>query len=175
MPSQKLGWTFYDVSTDPSKLLQKRPTKLEMTRALSLVALCFTSVASLRLPSQSGALCSPYSLWRRGRSRASVHLDLNELGAITTIEQVTTFEQVIKKSRFIARAAPVSSAETANAFIKENADPKARHNCFAWRLANGDTRTNGDGEPGGTAGPPILAAITGAGGAYVVCAYVQHW
>lgn len=34
---------------------------------------------------------------------------------------------------------------------------------FAWRLADGSTRTNGDGEPGGTAGPPILAAIEGAG------------
>ena len=49
------------------------------------------------------------------------------------------------------------------AWVKGRSDAKARHNCFAWRLPGGETRTNGDGEPGGTAGPPILAAIEGAG------------
>ena len=79
-----------------------------------------------------------------------------------TLQKVVRYEEVIKKSRFVALAAPVDSASEADEFVKEHSDPKARHNCFAWRLANGDTRTNGDGEPGGTAGPPILAAITGA-------------
>lgn len=83
--------------------------------------------------------------------------------SIVTLESLTRHEQVITKSRFIAIAAPVQTADAANAFVKEHSDPKARHNCFAWRLPNGDTRTNGDGEPGGTAGPPILAAISGAG------------
>ena len=54
-------------------------------------------------------------------------------------------------------------AEQAIAWLKGRSDAKARHNCFAWRLPGGETRTNGDGEPGGTAGPPILAAIEGAG------------
>ena len=47
-------------------------------------------------------------------------------------------------------------------FVKEHTDPTARHNCFAYRLADGSSRSNGDGEPGGTAGPPLLAAIVGA-------------
>ena len=67
------------------------------------------------------------------------------------------------KSRFVAYAAPVVDAEQAMAWVKARSDAKARHNCFAWRLPGGETRTNGDGEPGGTAGPPILAAIEGAG------------
>ena len=63
------------------------------------------------------------------------------------------------KSRFVAYRA----AEQARAWVKGRSDAKARHNCFAWRLPGGETRTNGDGEPGSTAGPPILAAIEGAG------------
>ena len=84
-------------------------------------------------------------------------------GTITTLEGTARYEEVIKKSRFVGLAAHVSSPEEANAWVKEQADLKARHNCFAWRMADGSTRTNGDGEPGGTAGPPILAAIEGAG------------
>ena len=65
-------------------------------------------------------------------------------------------------------------AEQAIAWVRGRSDAKARHNCFAWRLPGGETRTNGDGEPGGTAGPPILAAIEGAGlhgVAVLVCRY----
>ena len=79
-----------------------------------------------------------------------------------TLRQAARCEVVIKKSRFVALAAPVTSTHEAMLFVKRNADPKARHNCFAFRLLDGYSRTNGDGEPGGTAGPPILAAIDGA-------------
>jgi putative IMPACT (imprinted ancient) family translation regulator len=41
-------------------------------------------------------------------------------------------------------------------------DPDATHNCWAWRI--GDAyRSSDDGEPAGTAGRPILAAIDGQG------------
>ena len=82
---------------------------------------------------------------------------------VFTLEGAARYEEVIKKSRFVGLAAPVSSADEANSWVRTTADPKARHNAFAWRLADGSMRTNGDGEPGGTAGPPILAAIDGAG------------
>ena len=72
-------------------------------------------------------------------------------------------EAAVVKSRFVAYAAPVADAEQAREWVKGRSDAKARHNCFAWRLPGGETRTNGDGEPGSTAGPPILAAIEGAG------------
>ncbi|SEI38359.1 IMPACT family protein [Frateuria terrea] len=70
--------------------------------------------------------------------------------------------QDIRKSRFLAQAAPVQSVEQALAFLHEVADPAATHNCWAYRIGQ-DYRFNDDGEPGGTAGRPILQAIEGAG------------
>jgi thymidylate synthase len=68
------------------------------------------------------------------------------------------FREEIRKSRFITLAAPISSAVQAQAFIEQNSDLDATHNCWAWKLAD-QYRSNDDGEPGGTAGRPILAAI----------------
>jgi uncharacterized YigZ family protein len=70
------------------------------------------------------------------------------------------FEQDIKKSRFLALAAPVSDEAEAKAFIAENSDRNANHNCWAWRIGQ-NYRFNDDGEPSGTAGKPILQAIDG--------------
>lgn len=77
----------------------------------------------------------------------------------TLIEQCRHQEE-IKKSRFLALAAPVHTAEQALAFLREAADPTATHNCWAYRIGQ-DYRFNDDGEPGGTAGRPILQAIEG--------------
>ncbi len=68
------------------------------------------------------------------------------------------FREEIRKSRFITLAAPITSAADAQAFIEQNSDFNATHNCWAWKLAD-QYRSNDDGEPGGTAGRPILAAI----------------
>ncbi len=40
--------------------------------------------------------------------------------------------------------------------------PKARHHCWAWRIGAG-SRFNDDGEPGGTAGRPMLQVLEGSG------------
>ncbi len=68
----------------------------------------------------------------------------------------------IRKSRFLAQAAPVVSTDQALAFLREVSDPAATHNCWAWRIGQ-DYRFNDDGEPGGSAGRPILQAIEGQG------------
>ena len=68
--------------------------------------------------------------------------------------------EVISKSRFLTRAAPVQNAEQAQAFIQAVSDPAATHNCWAWKIGN-QYRFNDDGEPGGTAGRPMLSAIEG--------------
>ncbi|MCD5994267.1 YigZ family protein [Pseudomonas sp. CDFA 602] len=68
------------------------------------------------------------------------------------------FREEIRKSRFITLAAPIGSPADAQAFIEQNSDLNATHNCWAWKLG-GQYRSNDDGEPGGTAGRPILAAI----------------
>lgn len=77
-----------------------------------------------------------------------------------TLKQRETFTQDIKKSRFIAHAAPVASEDEAKAFIAEVSDPSANHNCWAWRIGQA-YRFSDDGEPSGTAGKPILQAIDG--------------
>lgn len=70
------------------------------------------------------------------------------------------YREEIRKSRFIALAAPIASAVEAQAFIDSNSDLAASHNCWAWKVGN-QYRFNDDGEPSGTAGRPILAAIEG--------------
>lgn len=79
---------------------------------------------------------------------------------LSTLAQPCRHQEEIKKSRFLALAAPVESPEQALAFLREVADPIATHNCWAYRIGQ-DYRFNDDGEPGGTAGRPILQAIEG--------------
>lgn len=76
------------------------------------------------------------------------------------LEQSAVFEQVIKKSRFLAIALPVTSEEEAKAVIAAHGNIDANHNCWAWRIG-ATYRFSDDGEPSGTAGKPILAAMDG--------------
>ncbi|KFN43756.1 hypothetical protein N790_10970 [Arenimonas malthae CC-JY-1] len=79
-----------------------------------------------------------------------------------TLAGPASFELEAKRSRFLARARPVDTPEAALAFLREIADPQATHNCWAYRIG-GQYRSSDDGEPGGSAGRPILAAIEGQG------------
>ncbi|NYT69771.1 IMPACT family protein [Pusillimonas noertemannii] len=77
-----------------------------------------------------------------------------------TLEGLHAHEEEIKKSRFLAMAGPAGSAQEALDFIATHSVVSATHNCWAYRV--GDAyRFNDDGEPGGTAGRPILMAIDG--------------
>ncbi|WP_266158752.1 IMPACT family protein [Dyella silvatica] len=77
-----------------------------------------------------------------------------------TLASACQHAEEIKKSRFLAQAAPVESAEQATAFVRHISDPTATHNCWAYKIGQ-DYRFNDDGEPGGTAGRPILQALEG--------------
>ncbi len=70
------------------------------------------------------------------------------------------YEEDIKKSRFLALAAPIQTAEEAMGFLQTHSVPDATHNCWAYKIGE-EYRFNDDGEPGGTAGRPILQAIEG--------------
>lgn len=76
----------------------------------------------------------------------------------STLAGFCEFREDIRKSRFITFAGPIGSPAEAQAFIEQHSDLDATHNCWAWKLG-GQYRSNDDGEPGGTAGRPILAAI----------------
>jgi uncharacterized YigZ family protein len=81
-------------------------------------------------------------------------------GVLFTLAQPCRHQEEIKKSRFLALAAPVTSPEQALAFVRDVSEPIATHNCWAYHIGQ-DYRFNDDGEPGGTAGRPILQAIEG--------------
>jgi uncharacterized YigZ family protein len=79
-----------------------------------------------------------------------------------TLAAPAAFTLEVKRSRFLAQAAPIETPDAALAWLKKIADPSATHNCWAYRIGAGD-RSSDDGEPGGTAGRPILAAIESQG------------
>ena len=76
-------------------------------------------------------------------------------------------EIIEKKSRFIANVKSVETVEEAQAYIEEMRKKywDARHNCSAFSVGTERviTRCSDDGEPGGTAGKPILEVISGSG------------
>lgn len=74
--------------------------------------------------------------------------------------QSATAEEIIKKSRFLATAIPIANEDEAKAAIARHGRADANHNCWAWRVGAA-YRFSDDGEPSGTAGKPILAAIDG--------------
>ncbi|NLG05173.1 MAG: YigZ family protein [Clostridia bacterium] len=72
-------------------------------------------------------------------------------------------EIVEKKSRFIATTKPVKTEAEAIAFIEEMKKKywDARHNCSAFVIGSQSeiARCSDDGEPGGTAGRPMLEVL----------------
>lgn len=69
-------------------------------------------------------------------------------------------EILIKKSRFLANVAPVTSEGEAWAFIARvrSEHAEATHNCFAFKAGSAQ-RMSDDGEPSGTAGRPIFEVL----------------
>ena len=72
-------------------------------------------------------------------------------------------EFIINKSRFIGYGAPAASEEEALGFLADvrSAHKDASHHCYAYIIgANmGVMRYSDDGEPGGTAGMPIIEVM----------------
>jgi len=69
-------------------------------------------------------------------------------------------ELVIKKSRFIACVESIAGRDEAQARVAQlkAEHPDAAHVCWAL-LAGGQSAANDDGEPGGTAGRPMLEVL----------------
>ncbi len=96
----------------------------------------------------------------------------------TTAENGTASYE-IQKSRLIAYTSHVETEAEARDFVtaikKKHFD--ARHNCSAWVLGadSSQQKSNDDGEPGGTAGNPILEAIKQHGLTNVVVVVTRYF
>ena len=80
-----------------------------------------------------------------------------------TVLRPAEAEYIVQKSRFLCACAPAASAEEALAFLEQKrAQYKdASHHCYAYIIGEnaGVMRYSDDGEPGGTAGLPIIEVM----------------
>lgn len=79
-----------------------------------------------------------------------------------TLAHPVQYALEIKHSHFRALASPVETPVQAMEFLRQVSVANATHNCWAYRIGQ-NYRSSDDGEPAGTAGRPILAAIDGQG------------
>ncbi len=86
-------------------------------------------------------------------------------------------EFIEKRSRFIGRAWPVETEEEAlekiQAMKKQHYD--ATHNCWAYIIKDGPMRFSDDGEPGGTAGNPMMQVLQREQLYNVVCVVTRYF
>lgn len=84
-----------------------------------------------------------------------------------TLRQSASDEFIINKSRFIGYGSPAQTEEEALAFLKgiREKHKDATHNCYAYVTGRnaGIMRYSDDGEPGGTAGLPIMEVLKAQG------------
>lgn len=86
-------------------------------------------------------------------------------------------EFIEKKSRFIGRLWPVETETEALERIQEMKKRcyDATHNCWAYIIKDGPTRFSDDGEPGGTAGMPIVQVLQRENLFNAVCVVTRYF
>ena len=86
-------------------------------------------------------------------------------------------EIIIRRSRFLTHCAHTPGMEAARAFVEQirtkHAD--ATHNCWAYIIRDGAVRFSDDGEPGGTAGMPMLQVLQRECLFNVVCVVTRYF
>ncbi|MFE3451717.1 YigZ family protein [Nonomuraea sp. NPDC059194] len=94
-----------------------------------------------------------------------------------TLKTPAEHETEVKRSRFICAMAPAESVEAATAFIAERRrlHPGATHNCTAYVIGQRLQKGDDDGEPGGTAGTPMVQALVGRGFNDVVAVVTRYF
>jgi uncharacterized YigZ family protein len=93
-----------------------------------------------------------------------------------TIISLATSDLIVKKSRFLGFVAPVADRAEAQAFVARlrAGHPDAAHVCWAL-LAGGQSAAVDDGEPGGTAGRPMLDVLRHQDLEGVLAAVVRYY
>ncbi|MEV7461134.1 YigZ family protein [Streptomyces rubiginosohelvolus] len=96
-----------------------------------------------------------------------------------TVARAGAHESEINRSRFLCSLAPAATEEEAQDFVarvrKEH--PTASHNCFAYVIGADASvqKASDDGEPGGTAGVPMLQMLMRREMRYVVAVVTRYY
>ncbi|MEE1768259.1 YigZ family protein [Streptomyces sp. JV185] len=96
-----------------------------------------------------------------------------------TVARAGVHETEINRSRFICALAPAATEEEAQDFVARvrRQHPTATHNCFAYVIGADASvqKASDDGEPGGTAGVPMLQMLTRREMRYVVAVVTRYY
>lgn len=96
-----------------------------------------------------------------------------------TVARAGDHEIEVDRSRFLCALAPVPDERRAQEFVREARErhPSATHHCFAYVIGAdaGVQRASDDGEPSGTAGPPMLQMLLRRDLRYVVAVVTRYF
>ncbi|MEV7404801.1 YigZ family protein [Streptomyces sp. NPDC091267] len=96
-----------------------------------------------------------------------------------TVARAGVHETEINRSRFICALAPAATEQEAQEFVAgiRREHPTASHNCFAYVIGADASvqKASDDGEPGGTAGVPMLQMLTRREMRYVVAVVTRYY
>lgn len=140
---------------------------------------CFVCAATRRHALQRGDVLGCW--FQEGVRGIEASLKARKNGRVEyqTIAKPAAAELEISRSRFLTRIERVETEAEARAVIAAAREehPRARHHCSAFVLGPGQRtqRSNDDGEPGGTAGAPMLDALTSAGLSDVVAVVTRYF
>lgn len=98
------------------------------------------------------------------------------MSAFVTLADAAQHQEDVKASIFIAYASRADEPEQAMRFLHEvlQRHTDASHLCWAYKIGQ-QYRFSDGGEPGGTAGQPILRAIEGQGLDHVVVGVIRYF
>lgn len=96
-----------------------------------------------------------------------------------TVARAGEHETEINRSRFICALAPAATEQDAQDFVARvrREHPAASHHCFAYVIGADASvqKASDDGEPGGTAGVPMLQMLTRREMRYVVAVVTRYY
>ncbi|MFD5730879.1 MULTISPECIES: YigZ family protein [unclassified Streptomyces] len=96
-----------------------------------------------------------------------------------TVARAGVHESEINRSRFLCALAPAATEEEAQEFIARvrREHPTATHNCYAYVIGADASvqKASDDGEPGGTAGVPMLQMLTRREVCYAVAVVTRYY
>lgn len=164
-------------------------TDLDLLRSLCRVAVDAHVTASAQGCGLAAGLCKPNGPDPTVDTNAHARKDSASGGArrqngvmaadYVTIAGAVDTEIELSRSRFITRLERVSDEAKAREVIAQvrSLHPRARHHCTAFVIGSDGRiqRSNDDGEPGGTAGAPMLDALTSAGLSDVVAVVTRYF